>query len=519
MSQSGYNTIFDEDAKDLESVIESHFDTADGTVDAIITSPPYADLQNYGDEDEQIGEQAYEQFLADLKDIFEQCYKVAAEDATLWVITDTFKRHGRIVRLPFDIADEIENLPNKTTCPECGGSVTRQRDSGVLRCDDEECAGDYDPLEESWRMEDHIIWDKKRTRPWRRKGSLRNVYEHISMFSKSDNFEYNIDDIRVTDTDEFSRWWVDYPERYNPKGMVPGNIWEFEIPKQGEWGPKLNYHPSPFPLELISRIIKLATDEGDVVLDPFAGVGTTVAVAEKHGRKGIGFEINPEFIEHYEEYVRPNITSEQSTLFEDEQPAETARKIWTLRIHKYALEIYKGLLEIDDLDISHQDIGAIVSLADPVTLTRDSQEAHADLFYVTTDDLHLSTSQVDEAKAARKSEKSSSGNYYELATTISIGTSKYIEPNEERSSYHVYVNGIHNYYEEVYTNKRLQELLDEIIKKYSQTANPPPLVSNLGILVENPYTEGQYEDDSLCGNIRQTTFQEIGGFFEDVQDS
>jgi len=76
-------------------------------------------------------------------------------------------------------------------------------------------------------MEDNIIWDKVRTRPWNTKGQLRNVHEYVTMFSKSDEYTYNKDAIRITDTDEFQRWWVNYPERYSPKGIVPNNVWRF----------------------------------------------------------------------------------------------------------------------------------------------------------------------------------------------------------------------------------------------------------------------------------------------------
>ena len=55
-------------------------------------------------------------------------------------------------------------------------------------------------------------------------------------------------------------------------------------------------HPAPFPLELPKRLIKLYSFWGDVVLDPFAGTGTTLRAAQELGRKSIGFELNPDYI-------------------------------------------------------------------------------------------------------------------------------------------------------------------------------------------------------------------------------
>lgn len=56
-------------------------------------------------------------------------------------------------------------------------------------------------------------------------------------------------------------------------------------------------HPAPFPIELPRRLIKLFTYRGDVVLDPFMGSGTTLLAAWETGRRGIGYDITPEYVE------------------------------------------------------------------------------------------------------------------------------------------------------------------------------------------------------------------------------
>ncbi len=56
-------------------------------------------------------------------------------------------------------------------------------------------------------------------------------------------------------------------------------------------------HPAQFPLAVIERIIKCSSNEGDVILDPFIGSGTTAEAALRHGRKVIGFEIDPSYVQ------------------------------------------------------------------------------------------------------------------------------------------------------------------------------------------------------------------------------
>jgi site-specific DNA-methyltransferase (adenine-specific) len=58
-----------------------------------------------------------------------------------------------------------------------------------------------------------------------------------------------------------------------------------------------SHHPSPFPVELPERCIKLHGKEGAVVLDPFLGIGSTLLAAQRLGRRGIGIEIDPDYAE------------------------------------------------------------------------------------------------------------------------------------------------------------------------------------------------------------------------------
>jgi len=491
--------IYQNDARNLKSVLGEHFESTDGLVDAIITSPPYADMQDYGDQDEQVGEQLYEEFLADLRTIFKQCYEVASSESTLWIVTDTFRRNNRVVRPPFDIADDLENLENHRFCPneDCNGRLQRNRGTGMLHCDI--CEEKKNPLNESWQLKDHLIWNKQRTRPWRKKGQLRNVYEHISMYAKTDEYKYNADSIRIQNTDEFGRWWVNYPERYHPKGKLPENIWEYPIPKQGEWGPKLNYHPSPFPQGLVERIIKLATDPGDVVLDPFAGVGSTLAVAERLNRRPIGFELNGDFIEYYHDHVLPTVgrqKTEQQTLVEEDPGPNLENLIWTLRIHKYAFRLQRELIRSDEIDLGPEDLSSVLAITDRETIGTDMRP-QTQLYYLGNDKVQSLSDAFNKAAENLMSPEKGSGDYYEVdfelnaypvkiwfeevgAQTLDIPT---INP------LYVYSDGIHHWHRTELTFERWKSMVSTNEWKRYQSSNWTPLVSNLGIRVENPQQE------------------------------
>lgn len=94
---------------------------------------------------------------------------------------------------------------------------------------------------------------------------------------------------RLKETSE-SKYW--YYKQYldDSKGVVIGNLWDDIMPLGPGSDESLGY-PTQKPVALLERIIKASSNEGDVVLDPFCGCGTTVAAAEKLGRRWIGIDI------------------------------------------------------------------------------------------------------------------------------------------------------------------------------------------------------------------------------------
>ena len=112
-------------------------------------------------------------------------------------------------------------------------------------------------------------------------------HDDILMFTKSKKFTFNLDDIRVPQKY--------YREKNNMRGANPGNVWEFSHVHYCQ--ENRQNHPTQKPEGIIERMILASTNEGDTVLDPFSGSGTTLRVCQQLNRNGIGIEINPEYIE------------------------------------------------------------------------------------------------------------------------------------------------------------------------------------------------------------------------------
>ena len=126
---------------------------------------------------------------------------------------------------------------------------------------------------------------------------LSGRYEVILWFTKTDDYVFNLDPIRVP---------AKYPGKKhykgpnkgklsgNPLGKNPTDVWE--IPNVKSNHVEKTDHPCQFPVELIERLVLSLTSPGDRVLDPYLGVGSSVLAAEKHGRRGYGCDIDVDYI-------------------------------------------------------------------------------------------------------------------------------------------------------------------------------------------------------------------------------
>jgi len=133
---------------------------------------------------------------------------------------------------------------------------------------------------------------------------LSGRHEAILWFTKSDDYSFNLDPIRVPQK---------YPgkTRYkgpnrgspsgNPLGKNPGDVWIFPNVKANH--PEKTVHPCQFPAELVERLVLSMTEPGDLVLDPFIGVGTSAVAAVMHKRRAAGADTVKEYLRIAEQRI------------------------------------------------------------------------------------------------------------------------------------------------------------------------------------------------------------------------
>jgi len=230
---------------------------ADASVDLVVTSPPYWQIKDY-ESAEQIGHgQTLHAYLADLGRVWSECHRVLRPGARLCVnIGDQFasaKLHGRYRVIP---------LHAEITC-QCVGLGLDYMGS--------------------------IIWRKKTTMntsggatimgsfPYPPNGIVELDFEYILLFKKPGKMAK-----------------VDRSDRQ--KAAMSLEEWKSWF--SGHWdigGARKKGHEAPFPLEIPTRLIRMFSLPGGVVLDPFLGTGTTLRAAYTLGRTGIGYEVNTRY--------------------------------------------------------------------------------------------------------------------------------------------------------------------------------------------------------------------------------
>ncbi len=284
-------------------VLEMLATLPDESVQTTVTSPPYWGLRDYGVEG-QIGlEPTPEEYVAKIVSVFREVRRVLRKDGTLWLnLGDTYASNWPCNRRNVVGTGSLENGKRENRPPRMGEGLKDKDLVGIpwmvafaLRAD-------------GWYLRSDIIWHKPNPMPESVRDRPTKSHEYVFLLSKSEKYYYDADAISEK---------ANYPGgagnmencKYvlesagDPRMRTKSNIANIggreTRNKRTVWNiattPFADAHFATFPEELPRLCILAGSKEGDVVLDSFAGSGTTLAVAEALGRDSIGIEINPEY--------------------------------------------------------------------------------------------------------------------------------------------------------------------------------------------------------------------------------
>lgn len=219
------------------------------SITTIITSPPYNIGKKYGKYQDNID---LDEWLQLIEDVSEEAFRVLKPNGSFFL---------NLSPIPYGKDKEILPLPYLG----------------------------YDALhKKGFKIRNIITWTFNNMQNCINRLSGR--YENIIWAVKDlENYVFNLDDIRIPYITQNDK------RLEGGKGRNPTDVWYFNrVNNMTKMSLGLK-HPTIYPIEMIERIIKMSSNENDVILDPFLGSGTTAVAALKLGRKAVGFELDASY--------------------------------------------------------------------------------------------------------------------------------------------------------------------------------------------------------------------------------
>ncbi len=243
-------------------------DIPDESTQLIITSPPYNIGKEY-EEDRNLKE--YKEFQ---KEVIDQCIRVLKPTGSICWEIGNYVDDGEILPLDFLFHEIFSKY--------------------------------------KLHLRNRIVWRFRHGLHCSNRFSGR--YEVILWYTKSDNYVFNLDPVRV-------------PQRYpnkkhfkgpnkgeksgNPLGKNPSDVWDIPNVKSNHC--EKTIHPCQFPVGLVERLVLSMSNENDIVFDPFAGVGSTAVAAVKRNRRAINAEKEKKYVEIAKERIKKMSIGELKT--------------------------------------------------------------------------------------------------------------------------------------------------------------------------------------------------------------
>ncbi len=238
------------------------------SIQTVVTSPPYWSLRDYQVED-QIGcDDTLRSYVRSIADTFDELRRVLRPDGTVWLnVGDSYTSGNRRYRAP-DRKNRARAMPVRPRTPE---GLKPKDLIGVpwriaLALQDA-----------SWWIRSEVIWHKPNAHPESVRDRPTKAHETVFLLSKEQNYFYDTSAV------------------VGPNGRRLRTVWEIPTEPVKRANGHEDDHPAMMPLTLARRCVSITSRPDSVVLDPYAGSGTTLLAAEGLGRRWVGIELNPSF--------------------------------------------------------------------------------------------------------------------------------------------------------------------------------------------------------------------------------
>ena len=242
----------------------------DACVQTVVISPPYWSLRDYAVRNQIGRDDSLTDYIASIVATFEEVRRVLRDDGTVWLnVGDAFTSGNRRYRAP----DRKNRARAMTVRPPTPRGLKPKDLIGVpwRLAFALQAAG--------WWLRSEVIWHKPNAHPESVRDRPTKAHETVFLLSKSQDYYYDIDAVR------------------GPRGRRLRTIWEIETRPLKRLNGHADDHPAMMPMTLARQCVAITSRQDSIVLDPYAGSGTTLLAAQGLGRRWIGVEINGTFVD------------------------------------------------------------------------------------------------------------------------------------------------------------------------------------------------------------------------------
>ena len=291
------------------------------SVHCCVTSPPYWGLRDYQC-DGQIGlESTPEAYVARMVEVFREVRRVMRDDGTLWLnLGDSYAAARGGTSMPAEtLAGGVSGRGDIVAKRGRESGYTPHRDPAAHGLKHKDLVGipwrvAFALQADGWWLRQDIIWHKPNPMPESVRDRCTKAHEYVFLLTKSERYYYDAQAVseavacaRGPGNKKPLKGVEEDGEKHRTRAGLhkAAERWREEGPPESRnrrsvWTittkPYSGAHFAVMPSDLVEPCIKAGCPEGGTVLDPFAGSGTTLAVAAELGRSGIGCELNPEYI-------------------------------------------------------------------------------------------------------------------------------------------------------------------------------------------------------------------------------
>ena len=242
----------------------------DRSVRTVVTSPPYWSLRDY-DVADQIGrDDALGDYIKSIVATFDKVRRVLCDDGTVWLnVGDSYTSGNRRYRAP-DKKNRARAMSVRPATPE--GLKPKDLIGVPWRLA-------FALQDSGWWVRSEVIWNKPNAHPESVRDRPTKAHESVFVLSKSERYYYDTAAVR------------------GPNGRRLRTVWDVNTEPRRRSDSGIEDHPAVMPMTLASQCIRITSEPGDFVLDPYAGSGTTLLAARELDRRWVGIELNPSFVD------------------------------------------------------------------------------------------------------------------------------------------------------------------------------------------------------------------------------